>query len=115
MAIIVTQTADNAYRIQDAFRHDKRDYYPLGVYEAIYNYIQETHGDADYYELDVTAWWRNISETDLESANQPLRAQGFDEVDGGLFTIDSLASTIAEDTNVIYVDEENEIVYHIAY
>ena len=115
MAIIVTQTADNAYHIRDAFRSYNRDDYPMGVYAAIYDYIQETHGDGDAYALDVIAWCCDISETDLESANQPLRALGFDDGDGVLFTLDSLVSAIEYHTIILYVDGDNEIIYHFAY
>ena len=105
MAIIVTKTADNAYHIRDAFRSYNRDYYPMGVYEAIYDYIQETYGGDDVYDLDVIAWCCDISETSLSES-----ADG-DE----LYTLDDLVSTIADETSILYVDEDNEIVYHFAY
>ena len=112
MNTFFTQTTSGAYLVREAFRSYNRDYYPMGVYAAIYDYIQETHGDGDL-DIDVIAWCCDISETDLESANQPLRAQGLD--DDELHTLDDLVSTIADETTILYVDEDNEIVYHFAY
>jgi len=113
MAIIVTQTADNAYHIQDAFRRLDRDCYPLGVYEAIYDFIQETRGEEEAYELDVIAWCCDISETDLESENRPLRERGLDDDD--LYTLDDLVSDLERKTTILFVDEDAEVIYHLAY
>ena len=108
MAIIVTQTADNAYHIQDAFRLLDRDCYPLGVYQAIYDYINDTHGDDEVYELDVIAWCCDLSETTLDDPE--LNADEFD-----LYTLDDLADYLRSATPVLYVDYEAEVIYHLAY
>ena len=113
MNTFFTQTDSGAYHVREAFRRCNRDYYPMDVYQAIYGYIRETHGADDVYDLDVIAWCCAISATDLESENQPLRAQGLD--DDELYTLDALVSTIAEETTILYVDAENEIIYHFAY
>lgn len=101
MATIVTQTADNAYHIQDEFRQMNRDNYPLGVYEAIFDFINDTHGDDEPYHLDVIAWCCDLSETALADS-------GFDE-------LDELADHLHDNTTVLYVDEDTETVYHLAY
>ena len=103
MAIIVTQTADNAYHaqyIQDALRRLGRDYYPFGVYEAIYYLIQETHGEDEVYKLDVIAWCCDLSESEL--CNNPE----FEDTE-------ALAEHLRGYTIVLYYDDET--VYHLAY
>ena len=114
MATIFTQTtASGAYHIREAFRSYNRDYYPVEVYQAIYELIQDTHEEDEFYALDVIAWCCDISETDLESENQPLREQGLD--DDELLTLEDLVYTIEQETTILYVDEDNEIVYHFVY
>ena len=108
MATIVTQTADKAYHIQDAFRAAGRDDYPLGVYQAIYDYINATHGDAEAYHLDVNAWCRDLREVALDDPEQTA-----DE--SGLHTLDDLADYLRSATPVLYVDEDAEVIYHLAY
>ena len=111
MAIIVTQTADNAYHIQDAFRRLDRDCYPLGVYEAIYDYINDTYAEDEVYELDVIAWCCELSETTLDALSAP--EQNADEFD--LYTLDDLADYLHDVTTVLYVDYDAEVIYHLAY
>ena len=108
MATIVTQTADNAYHIQDAFRRLDRDCYPFEVYQAIYDYINETHGDDEVYELDVIAWCCDLHETTLDDPE--LNADEF-----GLYTLDDLADYLRSATPVLYVDEDDEVIYYLAY
>ena len=108
MAIIVTQTADNAYHIQDAFRRLDRDCYPLGVYQAIYDYINDTYAEDEVYELDVIAWCCELSETTLDDPE--LNADEF-----GLYTLDDLADYLRSATPVLYVDEDDEVIYYLAY
>ena len=105
MAIIVTQTADNASHIQDAFRRLDRDGYPLGVYQAIYDYINDTHGEDEVYELDVIAWCCDLSETTLDD---------LDDRDA-LNDLDDLADYLGSATTVLYVDYDAEVIYHLAY
>ena len=105
MAIIVTQTADNASHIQDAFRRLDRDGYPLGVYEAIFDYINDTHGEDEVYELDVIAWCCDLSETTLDD---------LDDRDA-LNDLDDLADYLGSATPVLYVDYDAEVIYHLAY
>ena len=105
MAAIVTQTADNAYHIQDAFRRLDRDGYPLEVYQAIYDYINDTHGEDEPYHLDVIAWCCDLSETTIDrNANED-----------DLYTLDDLADRLHSETTVLYVDREAETVYHLAH
>ena len=101
MATIITQTASNAHHIQAAFREMNRDRYPLGVYEAIFDLINDTHGDDEYYQLDVIAWCCDISNTTLTDSD-------FDE-------LDELADYKNNYTTVLYVDEDNETVYYLDY
>ena len=105
MAIIVTQTADNADHIQDAFRRLDRDCYPLGVYQAIYDYINDTHGEDEAYELDVIAWCCDLSETTLDDLDDR------DDRDN----LDDLADYLRSATTVLYVDEDTKTVYYLAY
>ena len=105
MATIVTQTADNAYHIQDAFRAANRDCYPLEVYQAIYDYINDTHGGDEPYHLDVIAWCCDLRETTLDDLDD---RDGFDD-------LDDLADYLWSATTVLYVDEDAEVIYHLAY
>ena len=105
MATIVTQTTDNAYHIQDAFRRLDRDDFPLGVYQAIYDYINDTHGDDEVYEPDVIAWCCDLSETTLDD---------LDDRDA-LNDLDDLADYLGSATTVLYVDEDTKTVYYLAY
>ena len=105
MATIVTQTADNACHIQDAFRAAGRDDYPRGVYEAIFDYINYTRGDAEVYHLDVIAWCCDISETTLTD----------NYFDNYFDDIDDLADRLRCETTVLYVDADAGTVYHLAY
>ena len=107
MATIVTQTADNACHIQDAFRAAGRDDYPRGVYEAIFDYINYTRGDAEVYHLDVIAWCCDISETTL---TDNYFDNYFDDDD-----IDDLVDRLRCETTVLYVDADAGTVYHLAY
>ena len=111
MATIVTQTADNAYHIQDAFRRLDRDCYPLGVYEAIYDYINDTHGEDEAYELDVIAWCCDLSETTLGDLSD---LDGFDDLDD-YDALADLADRLHSETTVLYVDADAKTVYHLAY
>ena len=106
MATIVTQTADNAYKVQDAFRAANRDNYPLPVYQAIVDFISdETTTESEYYQLDVVAWACDISETTLDDLA--------DEDD--LADLVDLVNHLQAKTTVLYVDEDAESVWHIAY
>ena len=111
MAIIVTQTADNAHHIQDAFRRLDRDGYPLGVYEAIYDYINNTHDADAVYELDVIAWCCDLSETTLGDLSD---LDGFDDLDDH-DALDDLVDRLHNETTVLYVDYDTKTVYHLAY
>ena len=99
MAIIVTQTADNAHHIQDAFRRLDRDCYPFEVYQAIYDYINDTHGEGEAYHLDVIAWCCDLREVTI------------DDIDDIEDVVEYLQST----TPVLYVDYDAEVIYHLAY
>ena len=101
MAVIVTQTADNAYHIQAAFREMKRDRYPMGLYEAIFELINDITPEGEYYHFDVFAWCCNISELALSNFI-------FDK-------LDELVNYISDGTTVLYVDEVNETVYYLAH
>ena len=105
MATIVTQTADNACHIQDAFRAAGRDDYPQGVYEAIFDFIHNTRGDGEVYHLDVIAWCCDISETTL---TDNYFYNHFDD-------LDDLADRLRRETTVLYVDADAGTVYHLAY
>ena len=105
MATIVTQTADNACHIQDAFRAAGRDDYPQGVYEAIFDYINYTRGDAEVYHLDVIAWCCDISETTI---NDNYSDNHFDD-------LADLVDHLCDVTTVLYVDADAGTVYHLAY
>ena len=110
MATIVTQTADNAYHIQDAFRRLDRDCYPLGVYQAIYDYINDTHGDEPYH-LDVIAWCCDLRETTLDDLDDLDDRDDRDDRDN----LDDLADYLRSATTVLYVDEDTKTVYYLAY
>ena len=111
MATIVTQTADNAYHIQDAFRRLDRDCYPLGVYQAIYDLIQDTHGADEPYRFDVIAWCCDVSETTLDDVSD---LDGFGDLDDHA-ALDDLADRLHSETTVLYVDYDAEVIYHLAH
>ena len=99
MPAIVTQTANNAYHIQDAFRTINRDYYPLEVYQALYAYISNTHGADEPYQFDAIAWYCDLREVTM------------DDIDD----IDDVAEYLRSTTPVLYVDYDAEVIYHLAY
>ena len=117
MATIVTQTADNACHIQDAFRAAGRDDYPLGVYEAIFDFINYTRGGDEVYHLDVIAWCCDISETTLtDNYFDDYSDNYFDDYSYNHFEdIDDLADRLRRETTVLYVDADAGTVYHLAY
>ena len=100
MAVIITQTAENALHIKDAFRKMNRDYFPYGVYEAIFDLINETT-ESKYYNIDVIAWACDISETTLEGSQFAELAE--------------LADHLRDETTVLYVDEDKETIWHLVY
>ena len=113
MATIVTQTqtADNADHIQDAFRRQGRDCYPLGVYKAIFNLINETHNADAVCELDVIAWCCDLRETTI---GDPADLEGLTEHDV-LDLLDALVDRLWDETTVLYVDYDTATVYHLTY
>ena len=117
MATIVTQTADNACHIQDAFRAAGRDDYPQGVYGAIFDYINYTHGDGEVYHLDVIAWCCDISETTLTDNyfDSVFDSDFYGDSDNHFDDIDDLADRLRHETTVLYVDADAGTVYHLAY
>ena len=118
MATIVTQTADNACHIQDAFRAAGRDDYPQGVYEAIFDFINYTRGDGEVYHLDVIEWCCDISETTLTDNYFDDLADPDSDSDNyfdDLADLDDLADRLRRETTVLYVDADAGTVYHLAY
>ena len=111
MATIVTQTADNACHIQNAFHAAGRDDYPQGVYDAIFDYINYTRGDGEVYHLDVIAWCCDISETTLTDNY----FDNYNYFDNHFDDIDDLADRLRCETTVLYVDADAGTVYHLAY
>ena len=124
MATIVTQTADNAHHIQDAFRRLDRDGYPLEVYQAIYDYINDTHAEDEPYHLDVIAWCCDLREATLDDPDyrdtvDAIRDDRDDRDDlddlSDLSDLDVLTDYLRSATTVLYVDEDAEVIYYLAY
>ena len=117
MATIVTQTADNACHIQDAFRAAGRDEYPQGVYEAIFDFINYTRGDDEVYHLDIIAWCCDISETTITDNyfDSDFDSDFYSDSDNHFDDIDDLADRLRRETTVLYVDADAGTVYHLAY
>ena len=123
MATIVTKTAENACHIQDAFRAADRDDYPLGVYEAIFDFINYTRGGDEVYHLDVVAWCCNISETTItdnyfdsdfySDADSDADSDFYSDSDNHYDDIADLVDRLRRETTVLYVDAGT--VYHLAY
>lgn len=105
MATIYT-TLDSATEIQQLFKKYDRDHYPFGVYEAIESMINDTHDDDEKVKLDVIAWCCDISETSIEEWNR---------FNDPVETLDELTEQLTDKTSVLYVDEEKQKVYHLAY
>lgn len=99
MTIIITDTANNADDIRHEFKKHDRDYYPIEVYEYIYDTLSEMGSDDEHTELDVIAWCCDLSETTLDERD-------FDD-------IDDLVSDLEYKTTVIYND--GETVWYLAY
>ena len=113
MATIVTQTADNACHIQDAFCAAGRDEYPMGVYEAIFDFINYTRGPGEVYHLDVIAWCCDISETTL---TDNYFDNYFDNYyDNHFDDMADLVDRLRRETTVLYADADAGTVYHLAY
>lgn len=102
MAIIVTDTAQNGYHIQDAFIRFDRDYFPYQVYDALYDLIEQTYGDDEVYELDVIALCCDIQQEVVDP--NAIGADG---------DIDKIAERIAEMASVLYVDRADNTIYYI--
>lgn len=100
MAIIVTQTADNAYHIQDAFRRLGRDTYPMGVYEAIFEHIHDVCAEDEAHELDPIAWCGDITKIRLQD-NPDFEAT------------EALAAHLQDYTTVLHYD--GEAVWYMAF
>ena len=124
MATIVTQTADNADHIQYAFRRLDRDDFPLGVYQAIYDYINDIRGEYDLYHLDVIAWCCDLREATLDDPDyrdivDAIRDDHDDRDDrddlSDLSDLDVLTDYLRSATTVLYVDEDAEVIYYLAY
>ena len=102
MAVIITQTADNALHIKDAFRAVNRDYFPYGVYDAIFDLINDVYPENQYYNIDAIAWACDISETTLTEESE------FDN-------LDELVKYLNGRTTVLYVDKDGSTVYHLVF
>ena len=99
MAVIITQTAENPLHIKDAFSKMNRDYFPYGVYEAIYSLINEACTEGEYYNIDVIAWACDLASTTLDES-------GFDD-------ITELEEYLNDHTTVLYADKGT--VWHLVY
>ena len=129
MATIVTQTADNACHIQDAFRAAGRDDYPQGVYEAIFDFIHNTRGIGEVYHLDVIAWCCDISETTLtdnyfdnyfdsdfySDSDSDSDSDFYSDSDNHFDDMADLVDRLRRETTVLYADADAGTVYHLAY
>ena len=120
MATIVTQTADNAHDIQDAFQAAGRDDYPQGVYEAIFDYINYTRGTDEVYHLDVIAWCCDLSVTTLTDnyfggLDSDFDSDFYNDSANHFDDLDDLADRLRRETTVLYVDADAGTVYHLAY
>lgn len=93
---------NNARGIKKAFADMGRDYFPIEVYEWIYDYHQD-YNDND--KLDVIAWCCDITSTTLDEWN--------DYNDKKVFSIRGLVKKLEYETTVIHYD--NNEVWHIAY
>ena len=101
MAMIFSKTLNNAFDIRDVFLKFDRDYFPIEVYQAIFDFIKDTHADNEPYELDVIAWCCDLSETSLDD-------EEFD-------SFDALVEHLENNTFILFADKGSEIVYHLAY
>ena len=125
MATIVTKTADNACHIQDAFRAAGRDDYPLGVYEAIFDFINYTRGGDEVYHLDVIAWCCDISETTITDNYFDSDSDNYFDSDSDNYSdnyfdnhyddLADLVDRLHRETTVLYADADAGTVYHLAY
>ena len=104
MAIIVTDVAYNGLHIQDAFRRYDRDYFPYQVYDALYDLIEQTYGDDEVYEIDVTGLCCDIKQETVDPDDT-----------GASGDIDKVAERIAYSYNLLYVDHTDNTIYYIQF
>lgn len=99
----------NAHDVKEAFRTYNCDGYPMPIYQAILDTINDIHGyDAEdkdtVYKLDPVGWSCAISETTIAEHNDYC-----DEVaDFG-----ELVEYMHANLNVFYADSYNEVVYYL--
>lgn len=111
---IYAYALNDAYDVRDCFRKADRDYYPIEVYQYIFDTEEELSAcSGQARELDVIAWCCSISETDLESENRPLRERGLKG--DNLYTLEDLSDMLEKETSIIHIDEDEEVIYYLAY
>ena len=76
-----------------------RDYYPYGVYDAIYGLINEACAEGEYYNMDIIAWACDLASTTLDESQ-------FDE-------LSELEEYLNGRTTVLYADKGT--VWHLVY
>lgn len=101
MAIIYTETIETAEELKAAFAAAARDYYPLPVYQGLLDLIHETAPDAEPFHFNALAWACDMTETELDT-------EEFED-------LEALEAYIADRAPVLWIDEEEGIIYHLAY
>lgn len=64
MTILIKNTIDDARQLQQFFKECGRDWYPLTVYEAVYEALSNMDGE-EYIDVDPIAVTSDIECTDL--------------------------------------------------
>lgn len=96
MASIV-KTLNSAFDIAEEFKRFNRDYYPLSVYEYIYDLLT-TATDEEFVELDVIAWSCEITESNLAESD--------------FSDMEEFVEYLNKQTSIIYYDDAT--VWHFA-
>ena len=98
----LSASIDNAQDVKEQFIRFNRDYYPNEVYQFIFDeLITQADCTGGHVELDVISWACDLASTALTETT-------FDD-------LDELVNYLNGSTTVLYVDEDDNNVWYIAY
>lgn len=104
MAQIIIQLAHSAQDIKREFEKHDRDDFPIGVYHAIYEFIEEQ--EEDYAELDVIDWCCSINSVSFDDDAILWCDETFDN-------FDDLVAFVEDDEYVLFIDDANGTIYYL--
>lgn len=119
-----------AYQLRDAFRDYDRDNYPMPLYDALLDYLNEyVEATGEPYELNVIALCCDLQQTGCEEFLRGHKdkcpdpadffqavSEGASEFEGDFFVaavFDSLTEHVEENHTLLYADPQTLTVYYI--